>query len=37
MKLYDLRTEYRVNPIGITEKHPRFSWKLESGERDTIQ
>lgn len=37
MKLYDMRTEYRVNPIGITEKHPRFSWKLESGERDTIQ
>ena len=37
MKLYDLRTEYRVNLIGITEKHPRFSWKLESGERDTIQ
>ena len=33
MKLYDMRTEYRVNPIGITEKHPRFSWKLESGEK----
>ncbi len=37
MKLYDLRTEYRVNPIGIAEKHPRFSWKLESEENDTVQ
>ncbi len=37
MKLYDLRTEYRVNPIGIAERHPRFSWKLKSDERDTVQ
>ena len=37
MKLYDLRTEYRVNPIGITEKRPRFSWKLEGEEKDTVQ
>ena len=37
MKLYDLRTEYRVNPIGLAEKHPRFSWKLESEEKDTVQ
>ena len=34
MKLYDLRTEYKVNPIGITEKNPRFSWKLESDVND---
>lgn len=37
MKLYDLRTEYKVNPIGITEKNPRFSWKLESDVNDTMQ
>lgn len=37
MQLYDLRTEYRVNPIGITVKHPCFSWKLESEETDTVQ
>lgn len=37
MKLYDLRTEYRVNPIGIAEKNPRFSWKLESEVNDTVQ
>ena len=37
MKLYDLRTEYRENPIGLTDKAPRFSWKIESDEKDTVQ
>ena len=37
MKLYDLRTEYRENPIGLTDKEPRFSWKMESQEKDTLQ
>lgn len=37
MNIYDLRTEYRRNPIGITEKHPRFSWKLDSEIKDTVQ
>lgn len=37
MKLYDLRTEYRENPIGLTDKAPRFSWKMESEEKDTLQ
>lgn len=37
MRLYDFRTEYRENPIGITEKAPRFSWKIESDEKDTLQ
>ena len=37
MKLYDMRTEYKVNPIGITKKNPRFSWKLESDVNDTTQ
>ena len=37
MKLYDLRTEYRVNPIGLTDKAPRFSWKIEAEEQNTIQ
>lgn len=37
MKLYDLRTEYRENPIGLTDKAPRFSWKMESEEQNTIQ
>ena len=37
MKLYDFRTEYRENPIGLIEKAPRFSWKIESDEKDTVQ
>lgn len=37
MKLYDLRTEYRETPIGLTDKAPRFSWKMESEEKDTLQ
>lgn len=37
MRLYDLRTEYRENSIGLTDKAPRFSWKMESEEKDTLQ
>lgn len=37
MRLYDFRTEYKENPIGLTEKAPRFSWKIESDEKDTLQ
>lgn len=37
MRLYDLRTEYRVNPVGLTVEAPRFSWKVESQEKDTLQ
>lgn len=37
MKIYDLRTEYRLNPMGLTVKHPRFSWKMESETNDTKQ
>lgn len=37
MKLYALRTEYRKNPIGLTIRKPRFSWKIESKERGTMQ
>ena len=37
MRLYDLRTEYRENPMGLTAKAPRFSWKMESQEKNTLQ
>lgn len=37
MRLYDFRTEYRENPLGLATKHPRFSWKIASDENDTIQ
>lgn len=37
MKLYDLRTEYRVNPVGLANRRPRFSWKMYSAEKNTMQ
>ena len=30
MIIYDMKTEDLINPIGIDEKKPRFSWKLQS-------
>ena len=37
MKLYDLRIEYDRQPFGIAVEKPRFSWKLESQKKDTMQ
>jgi len=33
----DLKTEYKTNPIGIGELHPRLSWKVKSDERNVVQ
>lgn len=35
--IYDLTVENRVNPIGIDLSNPRFSWKLNSSKRNTVQ
>ena len=37
MKVYDLRCEYKKNPIGINDLKPRLSWKIESGSRSFKQ
>lgn len=37
MKIYNLRTEYRNNPLGLIVEKPRFSWKMESTEKNTKQ
>ena len=37
VKLYDLKTEYRVNPIGLDEPRPAFSWKLKSDKKGVYQ
>ncbi len=37
LKVYDLRTEYLKNPMGIDAKNPRFSWKLESDHKNVRQ
>ena len=37
MRLRDVKVEYRDNPIGLDVKKPRFSWKLESEQGNTMQ
>ena len=37
LTLYDLRTEYLENPIGIDTMQPRLSWKLDSDKRNVMQ
>ena len=37
LKLYDLKTEYRVNPVGLYEPQPAFSWKLKSDRNNVHQ
>lgn len=37
MKIYDLRTEYREAPFGLSVRSPRFSWKMEADKQNTVQ
>lgn len=37
MNIYDFCVEYRKTPSGLSVRRPRFSWKLKSEQRDTIQ
>ena len=37
LSIKDLKIEYRNNPLGIDAKEPRISWKLNSGQKDTLQ
>lgn len=37
MKIYDLRTEYRKSPFGLSVKSPRFSWKMNADRENTVQ
>ncbi|WP_254070825.1 alpha-L-rhamnosidase [Pedobacter sp. L105] len=37
LQLQDLKVEYMHHPIGLDNAHPRFSWKLESAQRGTMQ
>jgi len=32
-----LRCEYKVDPVGIDVRRPRFSWELESTEKNVLQ
>ena len=37
LKVFDLRTEYLEDPIGLDAAQPRFSWKLDSSRQNVIQ
>lgn len=37
LAIYDMRTEYLENPVGVDAAHPRFSWKLKSDKRNIRQ
>ena len=37
MKLVNLKVESCVNPVGVDEKKPGFSWQIETGETDVFQ
>lgn len=37
LKLYDLTTEYKREPLGLDEVQPRFGWKLDSDRQNTLQ
>jgi alpha-L-rhamnosidase len=37
INVYDLRCEYKKNPLGIDVMHPRFSWKIHSDKRGCMQ
>ncbi len=37
MNIYDFCVEYRRDAFGMSVRIPRFSWKLETEERDTVQ
>lgn len=37
LKVYDLTVEHKTNPLGLHDRHPRLSWKLQSEGKDIMQ
>lgn len=37
IKIKDVFVEYQKTPVGLDERKPRFSWVLESDEKNTVQ
>ena len=37
LNIYDLQVEFRTEPLGIDEKKPRFSWKLDADLTNVMQ
>ena len=37
LRITEITCEHQARPLAIATQHPRFSWKLESDEKDTVQ
>ncbi|MEJ2879842.1 glycoside hydrolase family 78 protein [Pedobacter sp. GR22-6] len=37
LSLYDLKVEYQDNPLSVETQSPRFSWKLNTSTKNTLQ
>lgn len=37
MKIYEMKTDLQIKPIGIDNSYPMFSWKMDSNERGAFQ
>lgn len=37
MNVRNLRTEYKVNPLGIANLNPRLSWRLDTEKENSLQ
>lgn len=37
LRVTALRTEYKINPLGIDQARPRFSWQIQSTDRGVVQ
>lgn len=37
LSLYDLTVEYKAEPLGLDDPQPRFSWKLRTETKNTLQ
>ena len=37
LRITEITCEHQARPLAIATQHPRFSWILESDEKDTVQ
>ena len=37
MKIVNLKTEFKINPVGIDVTSPRLSWQILSNEKNIVQ
>lgn len=37
LKIYDFKTEYQKNPLGLDKCAPGFSWKMKADHHSVVQ